>query len=345
MKTMNTPAKLLLSTVLLTQAAIASADDSAAAAMKRGNAALKAGRVHEACQAFEASDKLAPSIDAELSLASCYEQDGKGVSAARLYRSIAERDTNATRRQTSLARAAKLEAKAPKLRFAINPNPPGLVIAVDGVVVSGTEDVRVDQGPHEVTATAPGFAGHASAPVDRDHGTIDVILRLEAVDEPQRATEPAPMPAPAPMATAPADTAPAAMPADPAGAPMPVMPAMPRDGGSSDHRMRNGVILGAAGVGLLVGAGVLFKLSGDKFDDEHALCPGSQCATPADLDKAKSLLSDGHTMRGLSIGMGIGGVIAVAAGTYFMVSPHHKESGVALDIRPGHTGITYSASF
>src|SRR5262249_4671036 len=153
----------------------------------------KSGRVHDACQAFEASDHAAPSFDTEVALASCYEQDGKTVAAARLLRSLADTDQNGSRRAASIAKAAKLQARAPKLRFAIDPMPPGLKITVDGVEVQATGDVPVDLGPHDVVGTAPGYRGHASAPVDREKQILDVVLRMEPTGE---ATKPASAPAP-----------------------------------------------------------------------------------------------------------------------------------------------------
>src|SRR5262245_53557621 len=127
--------RIFIAAALLLPAGIALADDTADSALARGKAALKAGRIHEACDAFEASAKLDARIDTELSLASCYAQDGKPMPAARLYRSVAAKDSDAARRQSSIAKAAKLEASAPKLRFAINPMPTGLVIKVDGIEV------------------------------------------------------------------------------------------------------------------------------------------------------------------------------------------------------------------
>jgi len=324
----------LLIAALLAHAGIAAADDTADSAFKRGQAALKAGRIHEACDAFEVSAKLDATTDTELSLAACYAQDGKPMTAARLYRSIADKDTNASRRQTSIAKAAKLEASAGKLRFAINPNPPGLVIKVDGVEVPSTGDALVDLGPHEVIATAPGYAGHASAPVDRERAIVDVIVRMEPIAEP--APAPAPMPATTPAAEAPAmqpakTTATASLTTE--------MPA------HADHRKRNGLLLGGAGVAALVGAAVLFKLSGDKFDDEHALCPMSTCATQADLDRANSLLSDARTQRGFSIGMAVGSGVLLAAGGYLLLTPHEQESRVSVSVQPGSASVGYTARF
>ena len=328
--------KLFIPMFLFAHAATAQPNETAASAAKRGHTALAAGRVHEACEAFQASEQLEAKTETELSLADCLEQDGKHMAAARVYRQLAERDPSSERRKTSAAKAAKLEAKAPKLRFAINPNPPGLVIKVDGVEVPIAGDVQVDVGPHEVTATAPGFAGHASAPVDRDKQIVDVIVRMQPVEEP------APAPKPAPAATA----APAAEPS-PAVAPAP--PAMPISTSEAepnrDHRRRNGVIVGAVGLGALVGAVITYSLSAGKFDDEHALCPNSKCANTADLDRAHALVDSGRAYRGTSIGMGLGGVILVAAGAYLFLTPHRDEPRVSLQLDRSTAGAAYTVRF
>ncbi len=336
--TIKTSTRLLLAATLLANASVAAADpdDTAAGALKHGQTALRAGRVHEACQAFEASEKLDAKIDTELDLADCYEQDGKLMAAAKLYRAAAEKDSNAARAKTSSEKAARLETLAPKLRFAINPRPDGLVIKVDGVEVANTGDIRVDVGPHEVTATAPGYEGHASAPVDRPHGTVDVIIRMQPRADAAPAPTPAPTPAPAPT-PGPTETEPAATPA-----PTPML----TDTEPVDHRKRNGVIAASAGVALLIGTAVVYEVSAGKFDDEHKLCPNSKCASEADLTKAKSQLSDGHTLRGVSIGMGIGGGALLVAGAYLLLTPHHKESShVTLHVGHDSAVLAYIGRF
>jgi hypothetical protein len=303
--------------LLVTISSVAFADD-ADSAFQRGQSAMKAGRVHEACDAYAKSEQLAARAETELALAACYEQDGKPASAARMYRAAGQ-----------AAKAAKLEARAPKLRFAISPTVPGVIVKVDGVVVSATEDALVDTGPHEVTATAPGFAGRASAPVDREKAILDVIVRMEPVAEPAPAA-PAPAPAPAPMKSEPA-------PAPAAAAEMP--PPAP-----ADHRKRNGIIVGAVGLGALVGAAVLFAESSSKFDDAQKLCPVQMCANNADLAKGHSLYSDGHTLRGAAIGTSIAGALLIAAGTYLWMTPHH-ETGVAVQIDRGGAAASYTVRF
>ncbi|MEO8550923.1 MAG: hypothetical protein ABI678_13150 [Kofleriaceae bacterium] len=324
-------AQIFLATTLLT--GIASAE-TAGEAMKRGQTAYKAGRIHEACDAFAASDKLAASSETEWSLAGCYEQDGKPVAAAKLYRAVAAQDPK--RKDIASAKATKLEARAPKLRFAIAATP-GLVVKVDGVEVVATEDVMVDTGPHEVIATAPGFEGHASAPVDREKAIVDVIIRLQPVEAP-----------PAPAATVPPPAQAAAAASEPsaprAAAPM-AMHAESAEPASTDHRMRNGIIVGAVGVGALVTAGVLFVAGTHKFDDEHALCPSSRCATTDDLEHANSLLDDGHLLRGLSIGTGIAGLALVGVGGYLVATHKTEESHVMVQLDHRGGSIGYTARF
>ena len=330
---MRTRSILILTIVATSSLAAAGPDETpAAAAARRGRAAWKAGRIHEACEAFAASEKLEASLETERSLAACYEQDGKPASAARLYRAIADRDS--AKRERSLVQAARLEARAPRLHVTIEPMPPGLALTLDGVAIASGEDVLVDTGPHELVATAPGYEGRASAPVDRERTVVNVTIHME------RRPEPAPAPAAAPSPAVAAAAAPVA--SDSASAPMPApMPAP----AAADHRRRNGLIAGGAGVAVLVGAAIAFEAGSSKFDDAARLCPASTCANDADLAKGKSLLSDGHTLRGVSIGMGVGGAALIAAGAYLILAPHHEETRVSLQVDRSGAGVTYTAPF
>ena len=197
---------VVISIALIAHMSVAWAE-TADAAFKRGQAALKAGRVAEACQAFEESNKLEAKVETELRLADCYEQTGKLLTASRLYRTLSEKDSNAARRKTSAAKATQLEAKAPKLRITLNQQPDGLVVKVDGVEVDSTKPVPVDIGPHEVVAIAPGFEGRATVAIDKDRATVDVIVRLEPKAEPTPTPTPTlaietPIPTPTPTPTA-----------------------------------------------------------------------------------------------------------------------------------------------
>jgi hypothetical protein len=329
---------IIIATTMLGSAGIAAADsgETADSAFARGQSAYKAGHVHEACDAFAASDKLSPRPATEEMLATCYEQDGKLLAAAHMYRELADKDPGQRKQRTE--KAAKLEAKAPKLRFAINPVPPGLIVKVDGVEVSSTADVPVDVGPHEVIATAPGYAGHATAAVDRDRAIYDVIVRMEPhADAPAPAAEPTP--APAPMAAPPTE-APAS---ESAAAPAPMAMPMTDEPAHADHRRRNGIIAGSVGAAALITSAVMYGLAQSKFDDEHSLCPDSKCANNADLAKANSQLSDARTYRNIGIGTSIGGGLLLIAGGYLLLTPHKDESHVSLNV--SHDGAAFAYTF
>lgn len=314
--------------------------DEASDAFARGKAALKAKRIHEACEAFAASEQAKPAIETELALASCLEQDGKLVASANMYRTAADKDTDAKRKKASMDKVAKLSARSPKLRFAINPKPDDILIKVDGVDVPTVGDVMVDLGPHEVTATAKGFEGHASAAVDREGQVLDVILRMEAIEPP---------PAPAPVETAP-PAKPA--PAEPAVAPessgeTEMSTEMPMaEEHSTSHRRRNGIIVGSVGLATLIGGAILFKVGSDKLDDQSDLCPNKLCANNADAERANDLRDDGRRYRGIGIGMGIGGAVLVAAGVVlFATAPSDSAAPVALNLENGGGTLTYSFGF
>lgn len=343
---MTKPLTRIILAALVLAPAVAAADDDAASAYKRGQTALRAGRIHEACDAFEASAKLDPKMETELSLADCLEQDGKLVAASRLYQSLATKDTDAGRAKRSSAKAAKLEAKAPRLRFAINPKPDGLVIKVDGEPIQGTSDVRVDIGPHEVIAMAPGLEGHASPAVDGSHPIVDVILRMEVNEATAPRPEPTPseMPAPAPepkaapereMRDDKPETETASRPMD----------ETPVASSSGSHRKRNGVILTAAGGTLAIGAGIMLGMAASKFNTESDLCPDHKCQNTMDLARANALLDNGTTLRGVGIGVGIGGVALLAVGGYLLMTPGHESTRVSLQVGHGTTGVAFSGSF
>lgn len=317
---------------------IARADD-AADAFTRGRSALEANHIHAACDAFAESEQLRAALDTELALAQCLEKDGQLVASAKIYRAAADKDADERRKAHSTEKAAKLEKRAPKLRFAIAPIPDGLIIKVDGKEVPTTGDVMVDLGPHEVIATAPGYQGHANAPVDREGQILDVILRMEATES---AAAPEPMRAPEPLKPAPV--------AKPTPAPMqesaPAMASQPpMVDAQPSHRRRNAVIVGGVGIAALASAAVVFTLGTNKFDDEHALCPGHLCASADDTAKANSLRSDGRTYRQVGIGIGIGGAALVAAGAVLFATAHHHESPVALQIDRQGGSATYTVRF
>jgi hypothetical protein len=322
----------IVTAALLVHAAIAGADDeTAAAAFKRGQAALKAKQVREACEAFTTSQRLEPKIETELALADCYGRDGKPATAARIYRSAAENDKNAARAKKS----AKLEAKAPKLHFTLGNRPDGMVIKVDGVDVAATADLPVDYGRHEIVASAPGFDdARVSAEPDGSEAIVEVrLLLLRTQSKPVPPVEVKQEPTPEPK------------PEQPEAQPQPMTTRITMTDVQPSHRRRNGIIIGAAGLGLVATAGVFLGVAASKFSTERDLCPNATCANPTDLARAEALLDNGTTLRGIGIGVGIGGVALMAVGGYLMFTTPRETPRVSAQVTNDSTALTFSGSF
>ena len=322
----------MFTAALLAHSTIARADESASAAFKRGQAALAAKQIQEACEAFTTSERLEPKIETELALADCLGQQDKPATAARMYRSAAENDKNARRAKKSIQKAAQLEAKAPKLHFTLGNRPAGLAIKVDGVDVSPTADIPVDFGPHEIVASAPGFEiTKASASPDGSEPIVEVrllLLRTQSTPEPVVETKPEPEPKPEPEAQ-----------------PAPMTAKISMTEHSPSHRRRNGIIIGAAGLGLAATAGVFLGVAASKFSTERDLCPNATCANPTDLARANALLDNGTTLRNIGIGVGIGGVALMAVGGYMMLTSKKEAPMVSAQVTNDSTTLTFSRSF
>lgn len=334
---MNRIGQLIILTTVLGASTVARADD-ASAAFAKGKAAMKANKVTEACAAYAESETLRAAVETELALAECLEKDGKLVAAAKYYRMAADKDTNAKRVKTSGERAMKLEKRAPKLRFAISPSPEGVKIQVDGVEVAATGDVLVDLGPHEVTATAPGYAGRAKAAVDREGQILDVILSMEPTESPK----------PAPMKEAEKSTEkPVEKPVE---KPMPAMQSEPEEATldvqpSHSNRRRNGLIVGGVGLAALASGVVFFVAGADLQSDSDSICPNSTCGSSADLARATDYRSDGRLYRGIGIGAGIGGAVLLVAGGILWATAPKESAPVALRVDSQGAAVSYTFGF
>lgn len=83
---------------------------------------------------------------------------------------------------------AELEARMPKLRVTVVEPPPGIAVARDGVSVSKAafdEALSVDPGPHEVSASAPGYRPEHHRVVTGEGELTSVTLVLVPLAPPQ----------------------------------------------------------------------------------------------------------------------------------------------------------------
>lgn len=119
------------------------------------------GNYLEACAKFEESHQHAPSVGNLLNLGRCAERRGKLATAKRYFErsaEMAEADGEAERAQAARGLIAGLEPRLSKVDVAVEPQPEGLEVTLDGKPVTlGSGPVEVDPGEHRIAAYAPGY--------------------------------------------------------------------------------------------------------------------------------------------------------------------------------------------
>jgi tetratricopeptide (TPR) repeat protein len=277
----------------------------------QGRALAKRRRWAEACPKFEASLRYDDALGARLNLANCYKHLGTLATAWGLYRDSADRARragDARRRDYALEEAAALAPRLPSLTIAMSAVPPaGFSITRDGLAldpaVLGTA-MYVDPGPHEVTATAPGFEPFKARIVVAEAMTESVVIP-ELVPPKQPAGEPRPELDPA------AEPRPQAR--LPSGTPI-VPPTRPEPSDSPPRRKY--IALGTAATGaVMTGIGLYFGARASlKYDQARDACGDLICENDADFEKGRDLISQTRTNATLSTIFVATGIAAVGTG-------------------------------
>lgn len=282
---------------------------AATALFDEGVRLLAQNRVDEACPKLARSQELAPSGGTVLTLADCYERQGKTASAWVAFREGAARAAAAGKsdiQSAALGRAAKLEPHLKRISIvrAAGDDTPGLEIVRDGITVKDAElnvPIPVDPGRHVVEARAPGRRKW-SLVVDTSSAGRDFLVEV-----PRLAAEGA---APAP-----------GTPRD-ASAP----PGETKSDGSAQRTI--GLALGGVGIvglGLATFFGV--KAMGTN-DDALAECPRrnpTQCT-----DAGLSLTEDAKTEALVSTVLFVAGGAALAGGAVlFLTAPSSSSSSTS----------------
>jgi hypothetical protein len=167
---------LLLGLVALGPLGIAAAQPSGAQAetlFRQGKDLLARGKIAEACSAFDASQKLDPTIATLLNQAACREKNNQLATAWGLFLE-AERQTrsatagpNLQHHTTAATKAGKLEPRLSTLTITVPPEArvAGLEVLRGGEPVdpgAWNKALPVDGGSYEISARAPGNAQWSS---------------------------------------------------------------------------------------------------------------------------------------------------------------------------------------
>jgi hypothetical protein len=310
--------------VMLTSSLSALAQNSdkatAEALFTEGRRLMAEGSVAQACQKFEASQKLDPGVGTSLNLAECYERSGRTASAWAQFReaiSLARATGSVDREQLARERADALEKRLARLTISVEGDaPPGLEVRRDGARLDPAElgiAIPVDPGTHAVTASAPGradFTTSVDVQGDGAQAAVKIPALAAATLEPETA---------APVAAAGVEVS------------------------SSSGSSQKTVAAIVAGIGLAgVGVGAYFGLSAaSTWDDAKSKCTDYPYGCGSE---GKSLGDDANTQATMStIGLGAGlALVTAGAVLWFTAGPSTPE---ATSFGVGPSGAAVKGSF
>jgi hypothetical protein len=283
----------------------------AEALFRQGKQLMGQKKFAEACEAFDASQKLDPSIATMLNQADCREQNGQLATAWGLFLD-AERQTRSSSDRSAAnlgkvatQRAAKLEARLSKLTIVVAADAKlaGLQVmrntdAVDSA--TWNRELPIDGGTYTITAKAPGhkdFSTSITVGVEKDAKSVTVPKLADAPAAPVVAQQP----------TTPTTTGTEAL----TSAETEVDEVPTASGGKSKVVP---IVLGVGALALFGGA-IAFELAGrSTYDDAKA---------EPDNAKQDELWKSANRKRYIAEGMAVGGLACAGVAVWLFV----KSSG------------------
>ncbi len=308
--------RLAILTILGLTATARAQSAEAEAMFNEGDKLMAAGKLAEACAAFEASNNMDPRAGTLIRLGECREDNHQLASAWTAYKDALGRVKDPRKRDIATAKVNALEPRLSKLTIVVgNHKVDGLTITRNGKPIDAAiwdRALPVDGGEYEIGATAPGYSQwKTSVSVPNEQG--DVKAEVPTLSPVAKPTTPPP-----PLEQV--ETEPAA--------PPPLL------------TPRRKLAVAAAGVGvasLAVGIVLGVKAKGDR-DDAFKLCPDPSVPC-ADAARADSLTSSGHKLAiGADVAFGVAAAGAIGAALLWI-------TGKPETIAPTRNGIALVGRF
>jgi hypothetical protein len=310
---------------------------------REGKRLLKDGKIRDACDKFDASEKLDPSVGTELNLADCRELNDQLATAWAMFRKAAanaKREGNDAKREAEARRrAAALEPRLSYLTIAVGDDAhvDGLAVTRNGAVVESelwNQKVAIDPGDYEIAASAPGYARWKSRVAIRDEAQkarVEVPALEKKTAEHERPHEPAEAAAPV---------------------------TKPRPGPDDDEQDRRSsppssftsrrkvaVAVAVAGLAIAGGGGYLASQAHDLERQSDKLCGMVTCTSV----QAVSLNQDArdHALYANIAFVAGGAAVAGAIVLWIVGAPKvaHDEVTIAPTLAPGHAGLSLLGRF
>jgi hypothetical protein len=299
-----------ISALLIALTSIARAQSPEAAQLfDDGDKLLKQGKVAEACDAFESSNRIEPRAGTLIRLGDCRERNDQLASAWSAFKDALTRVKDPKKQAVAKARVAALEPRLSYLTVAVASPIDGLAVTRDDKAIDSglwNKAIPIDGGSYAIAASAPGFvAWHGSAKVPAEHGDVTITV-------PKLAATPVDKPAVV------AHTAPPPIEQQP----------------TSAFTTQRDLAIGVAGVAVAAAVVGIVLGNSAKSDQNkaYAMCP-SASAPCAAADAANALISTGHTRAfEADAAFGAAGVAAIVAVTLWLTgAPHERAVEVAID--------------
>ena len=262
---------------------------------RQGKELMAKGKIAEACAAFDASQKLDPTIATLLNQAACREKNEQFATAWGLFLEAERQTRTATQQlhQVAATKAAKLEPRLSTLTINVPTENRigGLQVSRAGDIVdpgAWNKALPVDGGTYRIAATAPGNAEWSTTVAignERDVKMIEIPKLKAAVLEPPR--------------------------------PKPEPPAAPTPPVESPRSRAVPLALGGAAIALAGGAIGLELWARSTYD---------QSKTEIDNAKQDSLWHSANTRRYIAAGLGVAAVASAGVAVWLYLREPRSES-------------------
>lgn len=290
---------------------------SAAALFNEGYRLLDEGKLVEACEAFEASNRAQPGAGTYLALGTCRERNHQLASAWSAYQAALDRARDVEKRNYARARIAELEPRLSLLTVSVPAgHAAGLTVTRNGASIDAllwNRALPTDGGDYLIEARAPGRAPwRTTLHVPNSGGKITAVVPELAPTEP--------------------------------GSPPP--PPLPPTGWTARRKLA----LGAAGASVVVAAvGVALGVSARNEDRRaHELCPMPEDFGCTAFDDANAHGRSAHNLGiAADVAFGVAGAAAIAAGVLWFTGERDARGGVAIApaASPGGFAVTAAVQF
>ncbi len=323
--------------IILTSSSPAHAQNAAAESLfDDGERLMKDGKLAEACQAFEASNRIEARAGTLINLGLCREQNGQLASAWSAFKDALTRVKDPKKQQLATEHANAIEPKLSYLTISVpdESRVDGLALTRNSAPIDPAlwnRSIPVDGGTYVIAGHAPGHEEWSTTvEVPKEGGKISVeVPRFKDLTKLMT-----------PVAVQPKPDQPAAV----------ARPEQPAPEGGSMFTTRRKIAIGVGGVGVAaIAAGIVFGIQaqGDK-DDAYKLCPDPATPCP-DGDRATALTNDGHSKAVLAdVSFGVGAAALIGAGVlWFTGAPVDRDRGVAVTphVGPGTAALDVTVRF